>query len=60
MQVVIGVIGVLGAAGTIIFLSFLNMNGGIKAALVVLLVLTAVYGMARIQPKETTSEKDIK
>ena len=58
MQVIIGVIGVLGAAGTIILLSFINMNGGLEAAIIVLLVLVAVYGMARIQPKETTSEKD--
>ncbi|MFA5800770.1 MAG: hypothetical protein WC840_07545 [Candidatus Peribacteraceae bacterium] len=58
MQVIIAGIAVLGAVGTIIFLSFQDMNGGIKAALVALMVFIAVYCMARIQPKETTSEKD--
>jgi hypothetical protein len=32
------------------------MGGGIKAAIVIPVVLIAVYGMARIQPKETKSE----
>ena len=58
MQVIIGGIAVFGAVGIIIFLSFMDMNGGVKAALVALLVLIAVYSLARIQPKETTSEKD--
>jgi hypothetical protein len=58
MQVIIAGISVFGAVGIIIFLSFLDMNGGVKVALVVLFVLIAVYSLARIQPKETTSGKD--
>lgn len=58
MQVILAIIGVFGAAGIIIFLSTLDMGGGIKAAIIIPVVLIAVYGMARIQPKETKSEKD--
>jgi len=58
MQVIIASIAVFGAVGTIIFLSFQDMNGGVKVAIVALVVLIAVYSMARIQPKETKSEKD--
>ena len=58
LQVIIAGIAVFGAVGTIIFLSFIDMNGGVKAALVALMVFIAVYSLARIQPKETTSEKD--
>jgi len=58
MQVIIAGIAVFGAVGTIIFLSFQDMNGVVKAALVALMVFIAVYCLARIQPKETTSEKD--
>jgi len=58
MQVIIAGIAIFGAAGAIIFLSFLDMNGGVKAAIVTMVVLFAVYSMARIQPKETKSEKD--
>jgi len=58
MQVIIAGIAVFGAVGTIIFLSFLDMNGGIKAALAAMVVFIAVYAMARIPPKETTSEKN--
>lgn len=58
MQVIIAGIAVFGAVGIIIFLSSLDMNGGVKAAIVALVVFIAVYCLARIQPKETTSEKD--
>ena len=58
MQVILAIIGVFGAAGIIMFLSTLDMGGGIKAAIIIPVVLIAVYGMARIQPKETRSEKD--
>ena len=58
MLVIIASIAVFGAVGTIIFLSFQDMNGGVKVAIVALVVLIAVYSMARIQPKETKSEKD--
>ena len=58
LQVIIAGIAVFSAVGIIIFLSSLDMNGGVKAAIIVLVVLIAVYSLARIQPKETTSEKD--
>lgn len=58
MQVIIAGITVLGAVGAIMFLSFQDMNGWVKAALVALVVFIAVYSMARIKPKETTSKKD--
>ena len=58
MQVIIAGIAVLGAVGAVIFLSFQDMNGVVKAALVALMVFISVYSMARIKPKETTSGKD--
>ncbi len=58
MQVIIAVIAVIGAAGVIVFLSSLDMNGVIKAGVAALMVFIAVYSMARIQPGETTAEKD--
>ncbi len=57
MQVIIAGIGVFGAVAVIIFLSTVAMNGGVKVAIVALVVFIAVYSMARIQPKETKSEK---
>jgi hypothetical protein len=59
MQVIIADIAVFCAVGLIIFLSYVNMSGAVKIPLVALLVLVAVYSMARIQPKETASKKDI-
>jgi hypothetical protein len=58
MQVIIGIIGVFGAVAVIILLSSLAMNGVIKGAIVTLMVLIAVYSMARIKPKESILEKD--
>ena len=58
MQIIIAVIGVLGAAGTIILLSTVDIVGGVKAAIVAVVVFIAVYSMARIQPKAAQSEKD--
>lgn len=57
MQVVIGIVGVLGAAGVIILSSSLNINGAVRAVIIGLVVLMAVYSMARIQPREAKSEK---
>ena len=58
MQVIIAGIGVFGAVAVIIFLSTVAINGGVKVAIVALVVLIAVYGMARIGAKETKSGKD--
>jgi hypothetical protein len=58
MQVIIAGICVLGAAGTIIFLSTLHIGGAIKVPIVIVVVLIAVYSMARIQPREPKSGKD--
>jgi hypothetical protein len=60
MQIIIAVITIFGAAGTIIFLSTLDVAGGVKAVLVAVAVLIAVYSMARIQPKEIKPAKDTK
>lgn len=60
MQVIIAVIALVAAVGTIIFLGSLDINGAVKAALVAMVVLIAVFSMARIQPKETTSENTAK
>jgi hypothetical protein len=56
MQVIIGIIGVLGAAATIILLHDVDMIGGVKAAIIAVVILVAVYCMARIQPKESKLE----
>jgi hypothetical protein len=58
MQIIIAVIGVFGAAGTIAVLSTVDMAGGVKAAIIAVVVFIAVYSMARIQPKASQSEKD--
>jgi membrane protein implicated in regulation of membrane protease activity len=58
MQIIIAIIAVFGAVAVIIFLSTLAMNGGVNTAIVAIVVLIAVYSMARIQPKETKSEKN--
>ena len=58
MQIIIAVIGVLGAAGTIMLLSTVDMAGGVRAAIVAVVVFIAVYSMARIQPKASHSEKN--
>ena len=57
MQIIIAIISVLGAAGIIMLTSTLDIGGGIRAAIVTLVVLIAVYSMARIQPKATSPEK---
>jgi hypothetical protein len=56
MQIIIAIICVSGAVAVIIFLSTLAMNGVVKVAIAILVVLIAVYSMARIKPKETKSE----
>jgi hypothetical protein len=53
MQVIIGIIGVLGAVATIILLSDMGMIGGVKAAIIAVAILIAVYCLARIQPKDS-------
>jgi len=59
MQVTIAGIAVFGGAAAIVFLSSLDLSGWLKVAIVIPLVLLVVYSLARIHPKETTSEKDI-
>jgi len=58
MQVIIAGIAVFGVVAVIIFLSTVAINGGVKVAIVALVVFIAVYSMARIQPKESKSGKD--
>lgn len=58
MQIIIAVIAVFGAAGIIILSSTLDMGGVVKAVVVSLAVLFAVYSMARIHTKDSKSEKE--
>ena len=58
MQLILAIISVLGAAGIIMLTSTLDIGGGVKAVIVTLVVLIAVYSMARIQPKATNLGKD--
>lgn len=58
MQIMLAIISVLGAAGVIILTSTLGIGGGIKAVIVTVAVLIAVYSMARIQPKATDPKKE--
>jgi|WetSurMetagenome_2_1015567.scaffolds.fasta_scaffold1255517_1 hypothetical protein len=58
MNVIIAILGVFGAVATIISLSTVAMNGGVKAAIIALVVLLAVYSMARIPSKESEFEKN--
>ena len=58
MQVIIAGIALFGAVGIIILTSKLDIGTGVKAAIATLVVFIAVYCMARIQSKETTSKKD--
>jgi hypothetical protein len=57
MSIMFAIICVLGSAATIIFLSTLGIGGWFKAAIIVPVVLLAVYSMARIPPKEPEAEK---
>jgi hypothetical protein len=58
MQIIIGIIGVFGAVAVIIFLSASAMNGVVKGAIATLVVLIAVYSMARIQPDGSRAGDD--
>jgi membrane protein implicated in regulation of membrane protease activity len=56
MQIIIAILCVFGAVAVIVFLSTLAMNGVVKVAIVALVVLIAVYRMARIKLKESKPE----
>ncbi len=58
MQIIIAGIAIFGTVGIIIFLSSVEISGAVKTPIIILLVLLAVYSMARIQPKETRPERD--
>jgi membrane protein implicated in regulation of membrane protease activity len=58
MQYIFAGICLFGAVATMVFLRFLHLGGWLTAAILIPLVLLAVYSLARIQPKETKSEKD--
>ena len=57
MNIIIAIICVFGSVATIMFLSTLSMGSWFKAAIIVPVVLLAVYSMARIPPKEPEAEK---
>ena len=58
MQVIFAGICFIGAVATMIFVKSLDLGGGLKVAIIIPLVFLVVYSLARIQHKETTSEKD--
>lgn len=41
-------------------LKFLNLSAGLTTAIIILLLMLAIYCLARAQPKEINNEKDIK
>ncbi len=57
MNIIFAVISVIGTAAAIMLVSTLGLGGWLNAIIIAPLVLFAVYSMARIQPKETLSEK---
>ena len=57
MNIFFAVISVGGTAVAIMVVSTLDLGGWLNAVIIAPLVLFAVYSMARIQPKETLSEK---
>ena len=58
MNIIFAIICVFGAAATIMLLSTLDLGGVLKAALIIPMVLLAVYSMARIPPKGPETEKN--
>ena len=58
MQYIFAGICLFGAVAAMVFLSSLHLGGWLTAAILIPVVLLVVYSMARIQPKETKSEKD--
>ena len=57
MNIFFAIICVFGATATIMLVSTLDLGGLLKAAIVIPMVLLAVYSMARIPPKEPEAEK---
>lgn len=57
MNIFFAIIGVLGAAATIMLVSSLDLGGLLKAAIIIPMVLFAVYSMARIPSREQETEK---
>lgn len=58
MDIIIAVLCVFGAAAGIVFVSSLGLNAWLTAAVIVPLVLLAVYSMARIQPGTEETKKE--
>ncbi|MDP1992022.1 MAG: hypothetical protein Q8K00_13485 [Syntrophales bacterium] len=57
MNIFFAVISIVGTAVAIMLVSTLGLGGWLNAVIITPLVLFAVYSMARIQPRETLSEK---
>jgi hypothetical protein len=57
MQVIFSVICIIVFFVTTVNLGPMDLNGWLKASIIIPLVLLVVYSMARIQPKETKLEK---
>ena len=58
MQYIFAGICLFGTVATMVFLRFLDLGGWLTAAILIPLVFLVIYSMARIQPKETKSEKN--
>jgi len=60
MQFIFAGICILVYFVTTVNLGPMDLGGWLKAAIIVPLLLLVVYSLARIQPKETTSQKDFR
>lgn len=58
MSTIFAIICVIGLVVAIVFVSTLGLGGWLKAAIIVPMVLFAVYSMARIPPQESATGKD--
>jgi hypothetical protein len=58
MQVIFVGICFIGAVAAMIFVKSLDLNAGLKVAIIIPLVILVVYSLARIKPKKPAAEKD--
>lgn len=58
MDIIIAIVGLFGAAAVIIFLSTVAVSGVVKAVFVTLVVLFAVYSLARVSSSKPESGKE--
>jgi hypothetical protein len=58
MQFIFAGICFFGAVATMIFVKSLDLNAGLKVALIIPLVFLVIYSLARIKPQKPAAEKD--